>query len=84
MEFRHTGQEGFTDFYDPRYSLAFSGVGDVLDLGFSYVRSCAFHAGFSPAIGVAAASNLTVENNVVHRTVGAGPRLKTHTRAEET
>ncbi|XP_071488092.1 fibrocystin-L-like [Diadema antillarum] len=73
VEFKLTGQEGWTDFYDPRYSLAFLDIGDVLeDPAPSYVHSCAFHNGFSPAIGVFGTDNIEVDNNVIHHTVGAG------------
>lgn len=29
MEFFRSGQEGWTDYYDPRYSVAFLDVGEV-------------------------------------------------------
>ncbi|TKS89105.1 Fibrocystin-L Polycystic kidney and hepatic disease 1-like protein 1 [Collichthys lucidus] len=57
VEFFHSGQEGWTDDTDPRYS------------------GCAFHDGFSPAIGVFGTEGLNVDDNVVHRTVGEGIRI---------
>ena len=72
VEFHHTGQEGHTDFYDPRYSLSFLNIGDPRELYPIYVQSCTFHHGFSPALGIFGTNNLTIDNNVVHHTVGAG------------
>ncbi|XP_033119895.1 fibrocystin-L-like [Anneissia japonica] len=72
VEFYHSGQEGWTDFYDPRYSVAFLDTGEVTVANPSYVRSCTFHNGFSPAIGIFGASGILIEDNVIHHTVGAG------------
>lgn len=38
----------------------------------SYIQGCAFHDGFSPAIGVFGTTGLNVDDNVVHHTVGEG------------
>ncbi|XP_066271366.1 fibrocystin-L-like [Branchiostoma lanceolatum] len=76
VEFYHTGQEGWTDFYDPRYSLAFLDVGEVEDdHRKSYIRKNTFHSGFSPAIGVFGTQNLDIEDNVIHHTVGPAMRI---------
>ncbi|XP_066278772.1 fibrocystin-L-like [Branchiostoma lanceolatum] len=76
VEFYHTGQEGWTDFYDPRYSLAFLDVGEILDdYTESYIRKNTFHSGFSPAIGVFGTQNLNIEDNVIHHTVGQAMRV---------
>ncbi|XP_071944841.1 fibrocystin-L-like [Antedon mediterranea] len=72
VEFKHSGQEGWTDFYDPRYSVAFLDIGEVTVESPSFVRECTFHNGFSPAIGVFGTSGLTIQDNVIHHTVGAG------------
>ncbi|XP_069572864.1 fibrocystin-L-like [Brachyistius frenatus] len=69
VEFFHSGQAGWADDYDPRYSVAF------LNLGESYIQGCAFHEGFSPAIGVFRTDGLTIDDNVVHHTVGEGIRI---------
>ncbi|CAH1775752.1 unnamed protein product [Owenia fusiformis] len=71
-EFYHTGQEGWTEPYDPRYSLAFLETGTSSQETPSYVKGCAFHHGFSPALGLYGASGVLVQDNVVHHTVGAG------------
>ncbi|XP_069121982.1 fibrocystin-L-like [Argopecten irradians] len=72
VEFFHTGQEGYTEFYDARFSLTFLDGGTVSNIKPSYVNKCAFHNGFSPAIGVFATHSLPIEDNVVHHTVWWG------------
>ena len=69
VEFKGCGQEGFYDEYDPRYSLAFLGIGPVINDG-SYVKNCSFHKGYSTGIGVIDTHDMTISNNVLHRTVG--------------
>ena len=73
MEFYKTGQLGWTDNYDPRYSLAFLDVGDVKKANRkpSFVENCAFHRGFAPAVGVFATSRLKMTGNVMYNTVGS-------------
>ncbi|XP_019729703.1 PKHD1 like 1, tandem duplicate 1 [Hippocampus comes] len=72
VEFFHSGQEGWTDEYDPRYSVAFIGLGRAND---SSIQGCSFHSGFSPAIGVFRTDDLAIEDNVIHHTVGDGIRV---------
>ncbi|XP_056273684.1 fibrocystin-L-like [Pseudoliparis swirei] len=74
VEFFHSGQEGWTDDDDPRYSVAFLNLGEV-SIEDSYIQGCAFHDGFSPAIGVYGTEGLSVDDNVVHHTVGEGIRI---------
>ena len=64
------GQEGWPDYYDPRFSLAFLNTGDVTDAKPSYVTSCAFHDNYNTAFGAFGANGLIFENNVVYKTVG--------------
>nr|XP_055075128.1 fibrocystin-L-like [Misgurnus anguillicaudatus] len=73
VEFYHTGQEGWNDPSDPRYSLAFLNLGNVADE--SYIKGCAFHDGFAPAIGVFGTDGLNIDDNVIHHTVGEGIRI---------
>lgn len=72
VEFYHTGQEGYPDDFDPRYSLAFLSVGDVSDIKPSNVTGCSFNNGFNTAIGVFGTNKLNVTNNVIYRPVGNG------------
>ncbi|XP_036949440.1 PKHD1 like 1, tandem duplicate 1 isoform X2 [Acanthopagrus latus] len=74
VEFFRSGQEGWIDESDPRYSVAFLNLGQVSG-GDSYIQGCAFHDGFSPAIGVFGTEGLNVDDNVVHHTVGEGIRI---------
>ncbi|XP_075681934.1 fibrocystin-L [Rhinoderma darwinii] len=74
VEFYHTGQEGYRDPTDPRYSLAFLNLGEISP-DESYVKGCAFHNGFSPAIGVFYTNGLDIDDNIIHFTVGEGIRV---------
>ncbi|XP_030002867.1 PKHD1 like 1, tandem duplicate 2 [Sphaeramia orbicularis] len=74
VEFFQSGQEGWTDSHDPRYSVAFLNLGQVSEED-TYLQGCAFHDGFSPAIGVFGTEGLFVDDNCVHRTVGEGIRI---------
>ncbi|KAK3107766.1 hypothetical protein FSP39_021797 [Pinctada imbricata] len=69
VEFYHTGQEGWVESYDPRYSIAFVDSGAVTSIKPSYIKKCAFHHGFAPAVGVYGANGLPIEDNVAHSTV---------------
>ncbi|KAM8966821.1 LOW QUALITY PROTEIN: fibrocystin-L [Pelodytes ibericus] len=74
VEFYHSGQEGFTDPTDPRYSIAFLNLGELAGNS-SYVRGCAFHNGFAPAIGIFSTNGMDIDDNIVHFTVGEGIRV---------
>ncbi|KAM5281038.1 fibrocystin-L [Ctenodactylus gundi] len=75
VEFYHSGQEGFRDSTDPRYAITFLNLGLIQEHGESYVRGCAFHHGFSPAIGVFGTDGLDIDDNIIHFTVGEGIRI---------
>uniref|UniRef100_A0AAX7VHS5 Polycystic kidney and hepatic disease 1 (autosomal recessive)-like 1 n=1 Tax=Astatotilapia calliptera TaxID=8154 RepID=A0AAX7VHS5_ASTCA len=74
VEFYHSGQEGWTDYSDPRYSVTFLNLGEVQPTQ-SYIQGCAFHDGFSPAVGVFGTDGLNVDDNIIHHTVGEGIRI---------
>uniref|UniRef100_UPI0037E8D1AF fibrocystin-L-like n=1 Tax=Semicossyphus pulcher TaxID=241346 RepID=UPI0037E8D1AF len=74
VEFYRSGQEGWTDPSDPRHSVAFLNLGEV-SVEESYIQGCAFHDGFSPAIGVFGTEGLKVDDNVIHHTVGEAIRI---------
>ncbi|KAL3886657.1 hypothetical protein ACJMK2_026637 [Sinanodonta woodiana] len=69
VEFVNSGQEGYYEFYDARFSITYSDTGSVSIIKPSYVKQCAFHDGFSPAIGLFGAHGMVIENNVIHHTV---------------
>nr|XP_009292515.1 fibrocystin-L isoform X2 [Danio rerio] len=74
VQFYHTGQEGWNDLSDPRYSLVFLNLGWVA--GESYISGCSFHDGFAPAIGIFGTDGLSIDDNVIHHTVGEGISVK--------
>ncbi|XP_078071648.1 PKHD1 like 1, tandem duplicate 1 [Mustelus asterias] len=74
VEFYRSGQNGYLDYYDPRYSVSFLNLGEIVGNA-SYIRGCAFHHGFAPAIGVFATNGLSVDDNVIHHTLGEGIKL---------
>lgn len=57
-----------------RFALAFLNTG-LVEGNTSYVRGNSFHDGFNTGIGVFGTDNLTVEDNVVHHTVGPSIRV---------
>merc|ERR1719376_822657 len=78
VEFVRGGQEGWTDAFDPRYTLAFlnhedSTDGDVGNKE-SYVKKCAFNYNYNAALGLFNTNNVLVEDNVVFRTLEYGVR----------
>ncbi|XP_061168814.1 fibrocystin-L-like [Saccostrea echinata] len=69
VEFYHSGQEGWVEPFDPRGSIAYVDAGTVSSIKPSYVKKCAFHKGFSPAIMAYGTNNLPIEDNVIADTV---------------
>lgn len=61
-------------FFLIRFCLAFLNTGDV-EGNTSYVRGNSFHDAFNTGIGVFGTNNLTIEDNVVHHTVGPSIRV---------
>ena len=70
VEFSGCGQLGHTEHFDPRFALAYLNVGRQSGQYASYVKSCSFHDGYNTAIGVFLASNVTINDTVIHGTVG--------------
>ncbi len=64
VEFRRCGQLGYTQDFDPRYSIA------VLNLDDSYVRECSINEGYNVGIGVYDSNRVNITGNVVYNTVG--------------
>ncbi|CAL1525942.1 unnamed protein product [Lymnaea stagnalis] len=77
VEFYHTGQEGHSESYDPRFSLSYI---DVIStpgkVRYSYVKKSTFYSGFSTAIGAFSIDGLEIDGNIIHQTVGAGIRTE--------
>lgn len=72
VEFYHTGQEGFTEEYDPRFSVAYVATGTVSNVKPSKVTKCSFHNGFNTAVGSFGIGSLEVSENVVFGSIGNG------------
>lgn len=72
VEFYHSGQEGYTAKYDPRYSLAYLNLENPDSDKPNKVIGCSFHDGFAPAIGLLNTHSATLEDNIIHHTVGQG------------
>ena len=70
VEFSGCGQLGHTEQFDPRFALAFLNIGRQSGKDASYVKSCSFHDGYNTAIGVFLASNVAINDTVIHGTVG--------------
>ena len=68
VQFIHSGQKGYTNWDDPRYSVSFVGI----TTGTSYVKGCSFSHGYSAAIGAFSSDGIHIENNVVHGTWKTG------------
>ncbi len=70
VEFNGCGQEGFSESFDPRFSLAFLNTGPIADNS-SHVTDCSVNGGYNIGIGVSGTNDLLIKSNVVHNTVGA-------------
>ena len=69
VEFYHPGKffRGTSD--DSTYGIIMSNLGDYNYSRPTYVRSCAFHHGFTAAIGIFGSNSIPIENNVIYRTL---------------
>lgn len=72
VEFYRMGQYGWDASYDPRFSLSFVDTGTVSNIKPSYIKKSTFRDNFSPAIGLFGTTNLEVQDNIIHHTVGPG------------
>ncbi|XP_072104046.1 PKHD1 like 1, tandem duplicate 1 [Mobula birostris] len=74
VEFYHSGQNGYWDYFDPRYSVAFLNLGQIQGNN-SYIQGCAIHNGFAPAIGVFGTDGLNIDDNIIYNTLGEGIKV---------
>jgi hypothetical protein len=70
VELRRCGQLGYTEEYDPRFSLA---VLNIQGRG-SYARGCSINDGYNTGIGVFGSDGFQLTHNVIHDTVGSSVR----------
>ncbi|KAJ8316366.1 hypothetical protein KUTeg_006380 [Tegillarca granosa] len=71
VEFYRMGQEGFDSAFDPRHALTFLDVGQNQNFTPCYVKNSTFHQGYSTAIAVYSLKGLTIQDSVIHGTVGS-------------
>ena len=69
VELYHPGQffRGTSD--DATYGILISDLGVYNYSRPTYVRSCAFHHGYTAAIGILGSSSIPIENNVIYKTL---------------
>ena len=67
VELKGCGQFGYTDEYDPRFSLAIRNIAT----GDNYIRSSSVHNGYNTGIGVFGTNAVQLTDNVIHDTVGS-------------
>lgn len=72
VQFVRCGQEGFTEGHDARFPVSFIDTGTSGGIRISQVKGCSFYHSYSSAIGLYGANNITISDNVIHRTVGTG------------
>jgi len=77
VEFATAGQDGWYDYFDPRYAVAFLDTGDTIESGEpnveeSYVKKCSFNYVYNSAIGVFGSNNIPIEDNVIYRFINDG------------
>ena len=78
VEFIRAGQEGWSDNFDPRYSLVFMDSSpaeyDLLPIGEinSYVENCAFDYNYNSGIGIFGSTGVAIRNNVLYRHINDG------------
>ena len=69
VEFKNSGQQGYREYFDPRYSLALQNTNH---LNPSYVKDCSVNEGFNHGIGIVSSPRVKVYNNVIYATQGSG------------
>ena len=69
VEIVHCGQEGYSESYDPRYSVAVLNT-RIGDNETTYIRRSSIHDGYNTGIGVFGSDGVIISDNVIHRTVG--------------
>ena len=78
VEFVRGGQEGWSDNYDPRYTITFAQTGDHIEgtgapgEAESYVRNCGLNYNYNSAIGIFGSNGVGIENNVIFRHINDG------------
>lgn len=72
VQFENAGQLGYEDSWDPRYAVAWLDAAQP-----SYVKHSSFKNLYNGAVGVFGTTNVTIEDNIIYRSVGYGKYLST-------
>ncbi len=78
VEMIHPGQFSRYSGDDSKFGILFSNLLEYNTLRPSYVRNCAFHHGFSAAVGIYISARIPIENNVIYQTIGYGLKIGGH------
>ncbi|XP_067950541.1 fibrocystin-L-like [Watersipora subatra] len=71
-QFKHMGQLGYSEAFDPRYAIAYVQTGETSNIKPSWLKGNSFDTGFSPAIGLFGCSGVRVQHNTMYQVVGGG------------
>ena len=69
VEIAYCGQEGYSESYDPRYSVAVLNT-RIGATETTYIQRSSIHDGYNTGIGVFGSDGVIISDNVIHRTVG--------------
>jgi hypothetical protein len=69
VEFVHPGQFSRESGDDAKYGILLSNLGSYNSSRPTHVTNCAFHHGYSAAIGIFSSSGIPIENNVIYYTI---------------
>ena len=69
VAFENGGHYGFTEDYDPRFTLAFKDL-ELTDIRPSWAVGCAFKNNYNTAFGTVQSTLIRMSKNVVYSTVG--------------
>lgn len=78
VELNHPGQYSRNSEDDYKYGVLFSNLQDYNYSRPSYIRNCAFHHGYSAAIGILGSFSIPIEDNVIHHTIDYAIRVEGH------
>ncbi|CAF0710276.1 unnamed protein product [Brachionus calyciflorus] len=78
VELNHPGQFSRNSGDDYKYGILFSNLGAYNYSRPSYVNNCAFHHGFSAAVGISDSQSIPITNNVIYYTIDFAIRVTSH------
>jgi hypothetical protein len=78
VQLKHFGQFTRAAEDDIKYGILFSDLGNYDSTRPSYLKNCAFHNGFSGAVGIRNSASLPIYNNIIHHTLDFAIRVEGH------